>query len=482
VSRRASTCPAFTVSLKSASTLRTMPESSLPTSTCRFRCPIARAARIVVPMHAAPPGEAPVDAHQPGATSARDDARTRMGNGFRIGRIAGIDIRLDWSLAIVFTLVATSLAAGVFPAWHPDWPRSLAWMTAIAAALLFFTSVLVHELSHALVGRAYGMEVRTITLFVFGGLAHLEREPARWRGELFMALAGPVASLVIGTASLLVAGMLMGPVELDPLHPEKAFAGLGAGATLLFWLGQINILLALFNLVPGYPLDGGRVLRAVLWGITGNLRRATRWASMGGQLFAWMLMGTGIAMALGIAVPFFGTGLAGGVWLMLIGWFLNNAALVSHRQLLIREALHDVPVARLMRAPPGSIPPELPVNAFIDDYLMRSDQRAFPVIRGAALLGLACLADVRRLPREARERATVGQVMTPVAKLSTLRPGDDAADALARLGSTQVNQLPVIDRGRLVGMVLREDILKWLSLHAEPEAFSLSLGGRRAPQ
>lgn len=392
-----------------------------------------------------------------------------MGSGLRIGSIAGIAILLDWSLAIVFTMLTTTLAVGVFPAWHPGWPRTLAWAVALAAALLFFGSVLLHELSHALVGRQYGMTVRTITLFVFGGMAHLEREPQRWRGELFMALAGPVMSLAIGLVALLVAGALMGPVELDLEHPEALFAGLGVGVTLLFWLGQVNVLLAVFNLVPGYPLDGGRVLRAILWGVMGNLRRATRWASNAGQAFAWLLMGTGISMALGIAVPFFGVGLVNGVWLMLIGWFLNNAALVSYRELLIRETLQDVPVARLMRSWPESVPPGLPVSLLIDDYLMRSDWRAFPVVEDGHLAGLVCLADVRRLPRDARSRTPVRDIMTPAARLSTIRPDEDAAEALVRLVSTGVNQLPVIDEGRLAGVVLREDILKWLALHAAPE-------------
>jgi CBS domain-containing protein len=182
-----------------------------------------------------------------------------------------------------------------------------------------------------------------------------------------------------------------------------------------------------------------------------------------------MLMGMGISMALGLAVPYFGTGLVNGMWLMLIGWFLNNAALVSYRQLLIREALQDVPAARLMRPLPGSVPPGLPVDAFVDDYLMRSDQRAFPVIEGGRLAGLVCLADVRRLPREARPQTAVRDIMTPASRLSAIRPDEDAAEALSRLASTGVNQLLVMDGDRLAGVVLREDILKWLALQGDPE-------------
>ena len=390
-------------------------------------------------------------------------------SGLRIGSVAGIAIRLDWSLAIVFTLVTTALAAGLFPAWHPDWPPALRWGTALAAALLFFTSVLVHELSHALVGRTQGIGVRTITLFVFGGIAQLEHEPRHWRGELLMALAGPVASLAIGLAMLLAASALAGPIDIDPASPETVFANLGVGATLLVWLGQVNLLLAAFNLVPGFPLDGGRVLRAILWGVTGDLLRATRWATDAGRGFAWMLMGSGVAMALGIRVPLLGMGLVNGLWVMLIGWFLNNAALASYRQALVRETLRDVPVARLMRPLAESVPPQLAVSRFIDEYLMRSDQRAFPVIDGGRLAGLVCLADVRAVPRDRRAATSVGDVMTPASKLSAVRPGDDAAEALSRLAAADVNQLPVIDGSRLEGVVLREDIIKWLALRGGPE-------------
>jgi Zn-dependent protease/CBS domain-containing protein len=325
----------------------------------------------------------------------------------------------------------------------------------------------VHELSHALVGRTQGIGVRTITLFVFGGIAQLEHEPRHWRGELLMALAGPVASLAIGLAMLLAASALAGPIDIDPASPETVFASLGVGATLLLWLGQVNLLLAAFNLVPGFPLDGGRVLRAILWGVTGDLLRATRWATDAGRGFAWMLMGSGVAMALGIRVPLLGMGPVNGLWVMLIGWFLNNAALASYRQALVRETLRDVPVARLMRPLAESVPPQLAVSRFIDEYLMRSDQRAFPVIDGGRLAGLVCLADVRTVPRDRRAATSVGDVMTPASKLSAIGPGDDAAEVLSRLAAADVNQLPVIDGGRLEGVVLREDIIKWLALRGE---------------
>lgn len=392
-----------------------------------------------------------------------------MGNGLRIGSIAGIAIHLDWSLAVIFLLVASGLAMGLFPAWHPDWSTALAWTTAIAAAVLFFASVLVHELSHALVGRRHGMRIERITLFIFGGMAHLEREPHGWKGELKMAIVGPITSLAIGIAALLLVGVSGDAVELDPERPEAFLASLGPLPSLLLWLGQVNLLLAIFNLVPGFPLDGGRVLRAILWGATGNLRQATRWAAAAGQAFGLFLIALGIGIALGLRVPVFGSGLTAGLWLMLIGWFLSRAALVSYRQLLLHEALADVRVARVMRPTPPAVPPGLSVAGFIDDHLMASDERAFPVAEGERLLGIVCLADVQRLGREAHATATVREIMTPLERLSTTHPDEDVVDALTRLAEKGVNQLPVMQDGRLAGFLRREDILKWIAVHGGRE-------------
>lgn len=391
-----------------------------------------------------------------------------MNNGFRIGRLAGIDVFIDWSLLIIFMLITFSLAIGVLPSWHPAWNPGLIWVTALASALLFLGSVFVHELSHALVGRAYGMDIRRITLFIFGGMAHLEREPHTWRAELWMAIAGPITSLVLGAVFIFLGGLAAGDVRIDPQEPQRVLAQLGPVSTLLFWLGPVNIILGLFNLVPGFPLDGGRVLRAVLWGATRNLRLATRWASNMGQAFAWVLMITGFAMMFGMQVPIFGTGLIGGLWLAFIGWFLNNAALMSYRQLLIKESLEDVPVARLMKTDVVTLDPDTSVRAFVDEYLLHSDQRAYPVLEDERFAGLVCQQDVRKVERDAWARTTVREIWTPGEQVSAVRPDDDAADAMHALTRRGVNQLPVLDGGRLVGLVRREDILKWLSLRGEP--------------
>jgi Zn-dependent protease/CBS domain-containing protein len=392
-----------------------------------------------------------------------------MRNGFHLVTIAGIDVRVDWSLLIIFFLITFSLGTALFPAWHPDWSPLLSLLMALVAAIAFFASVLAHELSHALVGRSRGIEVRRITLFIFGGMAHMQNEPRNWRAELWMAVVGPVTSLVLGVAFLWLAGLFVEPAAITPEHPEITLAALGPLPTVFAWLGNINIILGLFNLVPGFPLDGGRVLRAVLWGITGDMHRATRWASQGGQFFAWLLIASGAAMMLGLRVPFFGTGLLPGLWLAFIGWFLNNAALISYRQLLVRELLEDVPVRRLMQTRFARVAPDITIDALVHEHLMGSAQRAFPVFDDDRFLGMICLQDIRGIAREDWPRTRADQIMTPADKLSHAEVQDDAATVLERLARRQVNQLPVLEHGALRGIVRREDIMRWLSLYGGDE-------------
>jgi Zn-dependent protease/CBS domain-containing protein len=389
----------------------------------------------------------------------------RKGFGFRLGRLFGIDVHVDWSLLIIFWLIASSLALAQFPSWHPEWTPGHAWGTALAAALLFFASVLAHELSHAIVGRRHGMKVDRITLFVFGGVAELGGEPRHWRAELWMAIVGPITSLVLGIVFLWLARTLAGPMPLSPGEIESWASRLDTVPTLLWWLGNINLILAAFNMVPGFPLDGGRVLRAILWGITANLREATRWASMGGQAFAWLLIATGTLMILGVRVPVFGTGLIGGIWLMLIGWFLNNAALMSFRQIILQETLQEVPVRRLMQTDVTGVTPDLSVADFVEQYLLPRSQRAFPVLDGRRLVGLVCLRDAQKVNRAAWNTTRLGDIMTPVEKLVAVGPDTDALDALAALGRAGVNQAPVLEHGELRGILRREDLVKWLALY-----------------
>jgi Zn-dependent protease/predicted transcriptional regulator len=388
--------------------------------------------------------------------------------GLRLGRIAGIEVVMDWSLLIIFVLILVSLAGGVFPSWHPNWSPGLTWLTALGAAILFFISVLLHELSHALVGRRFGVSIRRITLFMFGGMAHMENEPPSWRAELMMALAGPLMSFALGILFGSLASLIAGPIELDPEDPGRALSALGPAATLLAWLAPINIILGAFNLVPGFPLDGGRVLRAIMWGVTGDFLLATRRASRAGQVIAWLLMAIGFLMIIGLRVPFFGTGLVSGLWLIFIGWFLNNAALLSYRQLIVRESLEGVPVSRLMQTRFTRVDPDMRISTLLDEHVMASGQRAFPVEQAGRLVGMVCVRDLHKRSRDAWDATTVREIMTPAEQLAIVSPQDDAFDVLALLGQRDLNQLPVVEDGRLLGLIRREDILKWLSLHTGP--------------
>lgn len=385
--------------------------------------------------------------------------------GIRLGSISAIEIRADWSLLIIFALIAFALATGIFPRWHPDWSAQTSWITALAAAVLFFASVLLHELSHALVGRAHGVQIRRITLFMFGGIAEMENEPSSWRAELGMAIVGPLTSLLLGVVFLWLMALVSNPLSIDANDPRQALAAFGALSTMLLWLGLVNLTLGVFNLVPGFPLDGGRVLRAIMWGATGNLHQATHWASRAGQVFAWLLMSAGIGMILGLQIPLLGAGVINGLWLAFIGWFLNNAALMSYRQLLIRESLEHIPVRSLMQTSFLRVEPQMSVDTLVNEHLIGGGQRAFPVEASGRLAGMVSIRDLQKCSRGALGRTTMADIMTPAARLMTLEPEQDATVALDLIGGHDLSQLPVLQNGTIVGMVRREDILKWLSTH-----------------
>lgn len=400
------------------------------------------------------------------ATTWGEEADRR---GLSVGQIAGVEVRLDWSLLIIFGLIALTLGTGLFPAWHPEWSGTLITVTALAAAALFLASVLAHELSHALVGRRLGVPIRRITLFVFGGMAHLEAEPPTWRGELAMAIAGPLMSFALGFGFIWFANLLAGDITVDPEDPLATLSRLGPLATLLFWLGPVNIILAIFNLVPGFPLDGGRVLRAVLWGATGDRTRATRWAAGAGQAFGWLLIGMGFAMILGLRVPIFGSGPIGGLWIALIGWFLNNAAMMAAQRQRLESRLGAVPVARMMQRSFQCAAPDDRLDDLLEQRLLRTSQRGFPVQEGSELVGMICLDDLRRVPRERWGETRVAEVMTRTADLTLVGPDESAVDAMDVLARRGVNQLPVVQNGRLLGLVTRDDVLKWLAVHESSE-------------
>ena len=389
-----------------------------------------------------------------------------MNKGIKLVKLFGITIKLDWSWLLILALTIWNLTT-TFSQMHQDWELSFTVMLATAAALLFFLSVLLHELAHSLVARAQGIPVKGITLFLFGGVSNIREEPKSPGSEFLMAILGPVTSLLIGFILLLVAGVGVDISSLNILNPQDYLNHIGAGQTLVIWLGSINFMLGLFNLIPGFPLDGGRVLRSILWAITRNLKKATRWASYVGQAIAWAMIISGIGMVFGARIPLLGQGMGNGVWLIFIGWFLNNAASRSYQQLLIRDVLEDVPVSKLARHDPPTVPADISVEALIEDYIMQTDEHAFPVMAAGGLQGIVCLEDVRAVPKTERTSTQVKEIMTPRSELISAQPGEEAYQVLEKLGQHDIRQILVLEGEHLVGMVRRRDIVRYLQIQSD---------------
>jgi Zn-dependent protease/CBS domain-containing protein len=389
-----------------------------------------------------------------------------MKNGFRLGKIFGIDIDIDWSWLLIFALVSWSLASSLGQA-HPDWAAFMQWGVALAAALLFFASILAHELAHALAARAMNVSVRNIILFMFGGVSNIQREPRSPFGEFVIAIVGPLTSIILGVIFMALG---LGSVALNNLRlmdPISALSQIGPVGTIFVWLGSINVLIALFNLIPGFPLDGGRIVRSALWAVTGNLKKATRWASWMGQAVAWILIFAGISMLFGAYVPVLGSGFVNGIWIMFIGWFLQNAAVQSYRRIVVEDILEDVSVKQMMDTDVPMVKASSSVQTLIDNYLMKTNHRAFVVSDDDKVVGLVTIDDIRKVKAEARSQTIIRSIMTPSEKLIVIAPEEGASDALQRLQSEDIRQLPVVTGDKIVGLLRRKDIVRWLQLQSQ---------------
>lgn len=384
--------------------------------------------------------------------------RRAFSHSLRIGRLFGIDICLDASVIIIFALVVWILGGHVFPSWHPDWSTGLCWLTGLAAGLLFFLSLLLHELAHSVVARYHGIAVPRITLFMFGGMSEMQEEPTSPNTEFWVAIVGPAMSLFLGFLFTGLANGLAPPefAELLLEDQEAALASLGPVPTLLFWLGPVNFLLAIFNLVPGFPLDGGRVLRAALWWGTGSLEKATRWAASGGRVFGWFLMILGALQVL--------SGAFQGLWLVLIGWFLTSAATASYSQLMMRRTLQGQRVGDVMRTHFEYVDAGMSVEEFVDDYLLKSNQRLWPVTEDGELAGFASLEIIQDLAAGERESYRLRDIMQTNIEERTVDADADAMKALEGL-SLRDTPMAVIRGDEVVGLVSQDDVLKWLTLH-----------------
>ena len=389
-----------------------------------------------------------------------------MGNGLRIGRLFGIELRVDPSWLFIFVLVGWSLTS-LFGTWHPDWSFATSLVVAVTATLVFFASVLFHELAHSLVALAYGVPVRDITLHLFGGVSSIEKEPPTPTAELLIAIVGPIASISLGVAMLVASAILIDLRTPDVEQAEVVVANLGPFETLLVWLGPVNIIVGLFNMLPGFPLDGGRVLRAIVWRVTGSLEKATRIAGGAGQAVGWMFVAIGLAMVLGVRMPFFGRGVVSGLWLAMIGLFLRNAALAHLRGAAVDRALSGVQVQDLMRTRGAYVDPRMPIRQVLDDWFLRHDELAWPVMQNGVFFGIVSIDDLRKTRPEEWAGKTVSEVMTPASQIVAASPHEPLNEALRKLASATVRQLPVLEGGLLVGMLYDKDVARWLELRTQ---------------
>jgi len=368
----------------------------------------------------------------------------------KLGRVAGISIGLHYSWFIIALLIVLSLA-GHFHSIDPRWSETVVWAAAIVTGALFFAALLLHELAHSLVAKARGLRVRAITLFALGGVSQIESEASDARTEFWIAIVGPLASVAIGGACLLSALLAGWSAGTEATTPALA---------VLVWLGYINLGLAAFNMVPGYPLDGGRVLRAIIWWSTRNPDRSTRMAAQVGQAVAFFFILTGL-------YRFFVGQNFGGLWLAFIGWFLLDASRSSYIQVELLEGLRGKRVGDMMDRDCPTVEGHISLQDFVDEYLLRSGRRCFVVVQNGALAGLITPHEVRQVERGQWPQMSVQSAMRPANQLRTVGPDTPALEALELMSRADINQLPVVSDGQLEGIFSRGHVLDFLRNRAE---------------
>lgn len=367
----------------------------------------------------------------------------------KLGRIFGIEIGLHYSWFVIAVLIAFSLAAH-FHQIRPDWRQQAVWSAAIITAILFFAALLLHELAHSIVAKSRGLNVHAITLFALGGVSQIESEPPDAKSEFWIAIVGPLTSLIIGVIFIAMARLWSGAARMEA--PTVA-------AAVLLWLGYINIALAAFNMIPGYPLDGGRILRSILWWISGSAQRATRWASQVGQVVGFLFILFGL-------YRFFVGANFGGLWLAFIGWFLLDAARSSYLETGLIADLSGRTVADLMERNCATVPGYLSLRDFVDEYLLHSAGRCFLVAQDGRAMGVVTPNETRAVPRDEWPQTSLQSVMRPLNKLLAVPPDMPAVKALELMSRENVQELPVIANGKLEGIFSRTQLLRYIQLYA----------------
>jgi len=371
-----------------------------------------------------------------------------MGGAIKLGRVFGIQLRLHYSWFAIFALLTLALVS-------PYWTSGFAWAIGIITSLLFFVSVVAHELAHSLVGRANGIPVTSITLFIFGGMAMMTREASQPKAELKMAAAGPACSAVIGGICFLIWFFSPG---LPPLV-----------AQMVLWLMVMNLALAVFNLIPGFPLDGGRIFRAAIWRRSGDFRRSTRIATRVGEGVGYFFIGAGIAIVVLSQfrlVPF-GLNWFSGVWLAFIGWFLRNAAQNSYRQTEWRETLRRFTAAQVMSTSYPAVPPDITLGRLVEEHVFATGYRVFVVASGGRVEGVLTLDSIKSVSRQDWGTTRVRDIMTPLDKLKAVQPGESALSILEWMNESSTTQVLVVSEGRVIGLITRDNLMSFLRVHSE---------------
>jgi len=368
----------------------------------------------------------------------------------KLGRIGGIEIGLHYSWFIIAFLIALSLADH-FRSVRPEWGTAAVWTAAVITAVLFFVTLLMHELAHSLMAKSRGLRVRAITLFALGGVSQIESEAPNARSEFWIAIVGPLTSLVLGFLFLGIARGAGWQAGIEPSNPVIA---------VLLWLGYINIVLAAFNMIPGYPLDGGRVLRAIIWWITGSPQRSTRAVSLIGQGVALLFI------LFGLFRFFLGAGI-GGLWTAFVGWFLLDAARSSYVQFSLMAGLRGRRVADLMEHDCLRVPGYVSVRDFVDEYLLHSASRCFLVLQDQKIAGLVTPDEVKRVGRDDWSQTSLQSIMQPFDKVPQVPPDMPAVEALELLARDNINQVAVVAQGKLEGIFSRGQVARFFQVQSD---------------
>jgi len=373
-----------------------------------------------------------------------------FGKGFTLIRLFGFRVNIDLSWLILGALITWTLAQGVFPQYYEEFSTATYWLMGLGGAFGLLVSIVFHELWHSLIARLFGLSMKGITLFVFGGVAEMTEEPPSPKAEFFMAVAGPISSIVLA-GFLFVIWFILGGTGFSP-------PVLG----VINYLAFINLILAGFNLIPAFPLDGGRVLRSVLWGWKDNLKWATQIASRIGSAF-------GVALMLFGVFSFIMGNIIGGVWMFVIGMFLRGSSQTSYQQLLIRRSLEGEPVKKFMKPDPVTVSPSLSLDDLIEDYIYKHHFKMYPVTDGDKLTGCVTINQIKQIPKEDRGNHTVGEIASSCSHINTIGQEEDSIKALSLMRKNNVSRLMVVANGKLVGVIALKDIMEMLSMKMDLE-------------